>query len=99
MSALAPEIPAVESRNWLLHRHYTRHEYSACKLLIEQELTKSDGHEYASYLKVTCTSERDETSLFNSAFHILFQRFVSILFIRQMDAESISRYFIAYSSL
>ncbi|XP_020290164.1 Bardet-Biedl syndrome 4 protein isoform X2 [Pseudomyrmex gracilis] len=47
----APEIPSVESRNWLLHRHYTRHEYGACKLLIEQELTKSDGHEYASYLK------------------------------------------------
>lgn len=48
----APDIAAIESRNWLLHRHYTRHEYSACKLLIEQELTKSNGHEYANYLKV-----------------------------------------------
>lgn len=49
---VAPDIAAIENRNWLLHRHYTRHEYSACKLLIEQELMKSDGHEYASYLKV-----------------------------------------------
>ncbi|EGI67449.1 Bardet-Biedl syndrome 4 protein-like protein [Acromyrmex echinatior] len=47
----APDIAAIESRNWLLHRHYTRHEYSACKLLIEQELMKSNGHEYANYLK------------------------------------------------
>ncbi|XP_039305695.1 Bardet-Biedl syndrome 4 protein homolog isoform X2 [Solenopsis invicta] len=50
-SKRAPDIAAIESRNWLLHRHYTRHEYSACKLLIEQELTKSNGHEYANYLK------------------------------------------------
>lgn len=49
---VAPDIAAIESRNWLLHRHYTRHEYSACKLLIEQELTRSNGHEYANYLKV-----------------------------------------------
>ncbi|KYM93702.1 Bardet-Biedl syndrome 4 protein like protein, partial [Cyphomyrmex costatus] len=48
---VAPDIAAIESRNWLLHRHYTRHEYSACKLLIEQELMKSNGHEYANYLK------------------------------------------------
>jgi hypothetical protein len=47
-----PNIAAIENRNWLLYRHYARHEYSACKLLIEQELMKSDGHEYANYLKV-----------------------------------------------
>ncbi|XP_025075758.1 Bardet-Biedl syndrome 4 protein [Pogonomyrmex barbatus] len=50
-SKRAPDIAAIESRNWLLHRHYTRHEYSSCKLLIEQELAKSNGHEYANYLK------------------------------------------------
>ncbi|XP_012150185.1 Bardet-Biedl syndrome 4 isoform X2 [Megachile rotundata] len=48
----APEIPAVESNNWLLHRHYTRHEYKTCKILIDQELFRSNGHnEYANYLK------------------------------------------------
>ncbi|RLU16161.1 hypothetical protein DMN91_011921 [Ooceraea biroi] len=47
----APNIAAIESHNWLLHRHYVRHEYSACKLLIEQELMKSNSHEYANYLK------------------------------------------------
>ncbi|XP_076165097.1 Bardet-Biedl syndrome 4 [Ptiloglossa arizonensis] len=48
----APEIPAIESNNWLLHRHYTRHEYKTCKILIDQELSRSNGHnEYANYLK------------------------------------------------
>ncbi|XP_015126742.1 Bardet-Biedl syndrome 4 protein [Diachasma alloeum] len=46
------DIPAIECRNWLLHRHYTRHEYKISKYLIDQELTNSNGHnEYASYLK------------------------------------------------
>ncbi|XP_026669068.1 Bardet-Biedl syndrome 4 protein isoform X2 [Ceratina calcarata] len=47
----APEIPAIENNNWLLHRHYTRHEYKTCKILIDQELKRSNGHnEYANYL-------------------------------------------------
>ncbi|XP_058796694.1 Bardet-Biedl syndrome 4 protein isoform X2 [Phymastichus coffea] len=47
-----PEIPAVESRNWLLHKHYTRHEFQICKTLIEQELEKWGGlAEYPHYLK------------------------------------------------
>ncbi|XP_066589421.1 Bardet-Biedl syndrome 4 protein [Prorops nasuta] len=48
----APDIPAVESLNWLLHKHYARHEYRICKTLIEGELAKSNGrNEYANYLK------------------------------------------------
>ncbi|XP_076657003.1 Bardet-Biedl syndrome 4 isoform X2 [Halictus rubicundus] len=48
----APEVPAIECNNWLLHRHYTRHEYKTCKILIDQELINSNGHnEYANYLK------------------------------------------------
>ncbi|XP_043276787.1 Bardet-Biedl syndrome 4 protein [Venturia canescens] len=51
-SKKAPDIPAVENRNWLLHKYYTRHEYRICKTLIEEELVKSNGHnEYANYLK------------------------------------------------
>ncbi|XP_046618269.1 Bardet-Biedl syndrome 4 protein homolog isoform X1 [Neodiprion virginianus] len=47
-----PDIPAIETRNWLLHKHYTRHEYKICKILLEEELARSNGHnEYASYLK------------------------------------------------
>ncbi|XP_020290163.1 Bardet-Biedl syndrome 4 protein homolog isoform X1 [Pseudomyrmex gracilis] len=70
----APEIPSVESRNWLLHRHYTRHEYGACKLLIEQELTKSDGHEYASYLKGLILRKegkiQDSLDCFQTAYNV-----------------------------
>ncbi|XP_046813929.1 Bardet-Biedl syndrome 4 protein homolog isoform X1 [Vespa crabro] len=46
------DIPSIEIRNWLLHRYYTRREYRICKILIEEELAKSNGHnEYANYLK------------------------------------------------
>ncbi|KAI4504572.1 hypothetical protein M0802_000122 [Mischocyttarus mexicanus] len=46
------DIPSIEIRNWLLHRHYTRREHKICKILIEEELIKSNGHnEYANYLK------------------------------------------------
>ncbi|KAG7203012.1 hypothetical protein KM043_010140 [Ampulex compressa] len=52
--AFTPDIPAIESHNWLLHRHYTRHEYKLCKILIEAELANSNGHgEYANYLKIS----------------------------------------------
>ncbi|XP_012225811.1 Bardet-Biedl syndrome 4 protein homolog isoform X1 [Linepithema humile] len=70
----APDIPAIESRNWLLHRHYIRHEYSACKLLIEQELTKSDGHEYANYLKGLILRKegkiQDSLDCFQTAYNV-----------------------------
>lgn len=70
----APDIAAIESRNWLLHRHYTRHEYSACKLLIEQELTKSNGHEYANYLKGLILRKegkiQDSLDCFQTAYNV-----------------------------
>ncbi|XP_032683157.1 Bardet-Biedl syndrome 4 protein homolog isoform X2 [Odontomachus brunneus] len=70
----APDIAAVESRNWLLHRHYTRHEYNACKLLIEQELSKSDGHEYANYLKGLILRKegkiQDSLDCFQTAYNV-----------------------------
>lgn len=48
-----PDIPPIENRNWLLYRHYVRHEYKICQKLIEEELAKSYNHnEYANYLKV-----------------------------------------------
>ncbi|KAG5317502.1 BBS4 protein, partial [Pseudoatta argentina] len=70
----APDIAAIESRNWLLHRHYTRHEYSACKLLIEQELMKSNGHEYANYLKGLILRKegriQDSLDCFQTAYNV-----------------------------
>ncbi|XP_011138957.1 Bardet-Biedl syndrome 4 protein [Harpegnathos saltator] len=70
----APDIAAIESRNWLLHRHYTRHEYNACKLLIEQELSKSDGHEYANYLKGLILRKegkiQDSLDCFQTAYNV-----------------------------
>ncbi|XP_072757079.1 BBSome complex member BBS4 [Anoplolepis gracilipes] len=70
----APDIAAIENRNWLLHRHYTRHEYNACKLLIEQELMKSDGHEYASYLKGLILRQegkiQDSLDCFQTAYNV-----------------------------
>ncbi|XP_014489483.1 PREDICTED: Bardet-Biedl syndrome 4 protein isoform X2 [Dinoponera quadriceps] len=73
-SKRAPDIAAIESRNWLLHRHYTRHEYNACKLLIEQELSKSDGHEYANYLKGLILRKegkiQDSLDCFQTAYNV-----------------------------
>ncbi|XP_050450351.1 Bardet-Biedl syndrome 4 protein homolog isoform X2 [Cataglyphis hispanica] len=73
-SKRAPDIAAIENRNWLLHRHYTRHEYSACKVLIEQELMKSDGHEYASYLKGLILRKegkiQDSLDCFQTAYNV-----------------------------
>ncbi|XP_075215082.1 Bardet-Biedl syndrome 4 isoform X1 [Lycorma delicatula] len=45
------EFPPVESRNWLIHSRYVRKEYEICKLLIADELEKSNGYnEYANYV-------------------------------------------------
>ncbi|XP_076234859.1 Bardet-Biedl syndrome 4 [Calliopsis andreniformis] len=71
----APEIPAIESNNWLLHRHYTRHEYKTCKILIDQELMRSNGHnEYASYLKGLILRRegriQDSLNCFQSAYNV-----------------------------
>ncbi|XP_076666586.1 Bardet-Biedl syndrome 4 isoform X2 [Andrena cerasifolii] len=71
----APEIPAIESNNWLLHRHYTRHEYKTCKTLIDQELTRSTGHnEYANYLKGLILRRegniQDSLNCFQTAYNV-----------------------------
>ncbi|XP_061930588.1 Bardet-Biedl syndrome 4 protein homolog isoform X2 [Apis cerana] len=71
----APEIPAIESNNWLLHRHYTRHEYKTCKILIDQELIKSNGHnEYANYLKGLILRRegkiQDSLNYFQAAYNV-----------------------------
>ncbi|XP_017758735.1 PREDICTED: Bardet-Biedl syndrome 4 protein homolog [Eufriesea mexicana] len=70
-----PEISAIESNNWLLHRHYTRHEYKTCKVLIEQELTRSNGHnEYANYLKGLILRRegkiQDSLNCFQAAYNV-----------------------------
>nr|XP_031825496.1 Bardet-Biedl syndrome 4 protein homolog isoform X1 [Nomia melanderi]XP_031825497.1 Bardet-Biedl syndrome 4 protein homolog isoform X1 [Nomia melanderi]XP_031825498.1 Bardet-Biedl syndrome 4 protein homolog isoform X1 [Nomia melanderi]XP_031825499.1 Bardet-Biedl syndrome 4 protein homolog isoform X1 [Nomia melanderi]XP_031825500.1 Bardet-Biedl syndrome 4 protein homolog isoform X1 [Nomia melanderi]XP_031825501.1 Bardet-Biedl syndrome 4 protein homolog isoform X1 [Nomia melanderi]XP_03182550 len=71
----APEVPAIESNNWLLHRHYTRHEYKTCKILIDQELSKSNGHnEYANYLKGLILRRegrvQDSLNCFQAAYNV-----------------------------
>ncbi|XP_006614029.1 Bardet-Biedl syndrome 4 protein homolog isoform X1 [Apis dorsata] len=71
----APEIPAIESNNWLLHRHYTRHEYKTCKILIDQELIKSNGYnEYANYLKGLILRRegkiQDSLNYFQAAYNV-----------------------------
>ncbi|XP_023287894.1 Bardet-Biedl syndrome 4 protein [Orussus abietinus] len=46
------DIPPLEGRNWLVHRHWTRCEYDACQTLIEEELIVSKGrNEHAHYMK------------------------------------------------
>ncbi|XP_060826972.1 Bardet-Biedl syndrome 4 protein isoform X1 [Bombus pascuorum] len=71
----ALEISAIESNNWLLHRHYTRHEYKTCKILIDQELTRSNGYnEYANYLKGLILRRegkiQDSLSCFQAAYNV-----------------------------
>ncbi|XP_067002347.2 Bardet-Biedl syndrome 4 protein [Anabrus simplex] len=45
------ELKSLETRNWLIHDHYCREEYDICKVLIQEELEKSNGMcEYANYL-------------------------------------------------
>ncbi|CAL7949917.1 unnamed protein product [Xylocopa violacea] len=71
----APEIPAIESNNWLLHRHYTRHEYRTCKILIDRELTRWNGHnEYANYLKGLILRRegkiQDSLNCFQAAYNV-----------------------------
>ncbi|XP_034237387.1 Bardet-Biedl syndrome 4 protein homolog isoform X1 [Thrips palmi] len=51
-STKAPELQAVEGRNWLLHRHYSRKEFGICKILVQEELERTRGkHEYANYIQ------------------------------------------------
>lgn len=44
----------MENRNWLIHLHYSRKEFGICKILLQEELEKSNGMcEYANYVQVS----------------------------------------------
>ncbi|XP_056654265.1 Bardet-Biedl syndrome 4 protein isoform X1 [Monodelphis domestica] len=49
---LAPEFPVLEKQNWLIHLHYIRKDYAACKALIKEQLQETQGLcEYAIYVQ------------------------------------------------
>ncbi|XP_074088764.1 BBSome complex member BBS4 isoform X2 [Macrotis lagotis] len=49
---LAPEFPILEKQNWLIHLHYIRKDYAACKALIKEQLLETQGLcEYAIYVQ------------------------------------------------
>ncbi|XP_038070273.1 Bardet-Biedl syndrome 4 protein-like isoform X2 [Patiria miniata] len=48
----APELPIFERRNWLIHLHYVRKEYEACKMLIKEQVAETSGMcEYPLYVQ------------------------------------------------
>ena len=45
-------MPTLERRNWLIHLHYTRKEFDACKSIIRSQLDETRGMcEYANYIQ------------------------------------------------
>ncbi|KAM9124699.1 BBSome complex member BBS4 isoform 2-T3 [Pangshura tecta] len=47
-----PELPILERRNWLIHLHYIRKDYDACKIAIKEQLHETQGMcEYAIYVQ------------------------------------------------
>ncbi|XP_036363041.1 Bardet-Biedl syndrome 4 protein-like isoform X1 [Octopus sinensis] len=38
-----PDLPALESRNWLIHLHYIRKDFETCKVLNKEQLTETGG--------------------------------------------------------
>nr|KAF6483256.1 Bardet-Biedl syndrome 4 [Rousettus aegyptiacus] len=48
----APEFPILEKQNWLIHLHYIRKDYEACKVVIKEQLQETQGLcEYAIYVQ------------------------------------------------
>ncbi|XP_075064432.1 BBSome complex member BBS4 [Mixophyes fleayi] len=48
----APDLPILERRNWLIHLHYVRKDYEACKSVIKEQLQATEGVcEYAVYVQ------------------------------------------------
>jgi hypothetical protein len=46
-----PKLPSLDGLNWLLHLHYTRKDFKACKEIIKEQLASSNGMcEYALYV-------------------------------------------------
>ncbi|NP_001346487.1 Bardet-Biedl syndrome 4 protein homolog isoform 2 [Mus musculus] len=51
-SKKAPDFPIVEKQNWLIHLHYIRKDYEACKAVIKEQLQETQGLcEYAIYVQ------------------------------------------------
>ncbi|XP_021092623.1 Bardet-Biedl syndrome 4 protein isoform X2 [Heterocephalus glaber] len=47
-----PEEPILEKLNWLIHLHYIRKDYEACKTVIKEQLQETQGLcEYAIYVQ------------------------------------------------
>ncbi|KAF5925283.1 hypothetical protein HPG69_001727 [Diceros bicornis minor] len=47
-----PEFPILEKQNWLIHLHYIRKDYEACKAVIKEQLQETQGLcEYAIYVQ------------------------------------------------
>ncbi len=50
-NAKGPKLPSLDGLNWLLHLHYTRKDFKACKEIIKEQLSSSNGMcEYALYV-------------------------------------------------
>ena len=50
----APELLTFERKNWLIHLHYIRKEFDACKFVIRCQLDETQGMcEYANYVQGT----------------------------------------------
>ncbi|XP_054419795.1 Bardet-Biedl syndrome 4 protein isoform X2 [Pteronotus mesoamericanus] len=48
----ALEFPILEKQNWLIHLHYIRQDYEACKTVIKEQLRETQGLcEYAIYVQ------------------------------------------------
>ncbi|XP_007668436.1 Bardet-Biedl syndrome 4 protein isoform X2 [Ornithorhynchus anatinus] len=48
----AQELPILERQNWLIHLHYIRKDYEACKAVIKEQLQETQGLcEYAIYVQ------------------------------------------------
>ncbi|KAJ7418909.1 Bardet-Biedl syndrome 4 protein [Pitangus sulphuratus] len=49
---LAPELPILERKNWLIYLLYVRRDYEECKAVIKEQLQESQGLcEYAVYVQ------------------------------------------------
>ncbi|KAB7498890.1 hypothetical protein Anas_06949 [Armadillidium nasatum] len=49
----APELQAVEKRNWLIHLLYVKKDFEQCKKIIQLQLEDTRGMcEYANYVQV-----------------------------------------------
>ncbi len=50
--AKAPKLPSLEGQNWLLHLYYIRKDFKACKEIIKEQLSATNGMcEYAMYVQ------------------------------------------------